>query len=98
MPLGTFLRSLLHFRRREPRPEDLVRLAEASGEPEGQAWIELLARNGIPAMGRATHPFGAPVGWSGAAFAYEVWVRRADYVRAAEVLGLHFEGEPGPEG
>ncbi|HXF50950.1 MAG TPA: hypothetical protein VNM43_04640 [Dehalococcoidia bacterium] len=92
MALASFFRWLLGQRDREPRPDDLVRLADASSEPEGRAWIELLAHHGIPAMGRATHPYGAPVGWPGAGFTFELWVRRADYVRAAEILGLHPEG------
>ncbi|HWQ29181.1 MAG TPA: hypothetical protein VNN12_09180 [Dehalococcoidia bacterium] len=101
MALSSFLRWLFGRGGREPRPGDLVRLTDAPSEPEGRAWVELLAHHGIPAMGRPTHPYGAPVGWPGAGFAFEIWVRRGDFVRAAEILGLHpespDEGDAFPE-
>lgn len=92
MALSSLFRWLLGRGGREPRPDDIVRLTDAPSEPEGRAWVELLAHHGIPAMGRPTHPYGAPVGWPGVAFGFEIWVRRADFVRAAEILGLHPEG------
>jgi hypothetical protein len=89
MNLLSLLRSLLRPRGGAPRPDDLVRLTHAASEPEGEAWVELLHRQGIRAMGRRTGPYGALGAASGSLYPFEVWVLRRDYVRAATFLGLH---------
>lgn len=68
-----------------PSPDDIVWLTTAPNEPIARMWADDLRNENIPVMLKPGGPgFGA---WASAAtFEHEVFVRRADYDRARELL------------
>ncbi len=70
---------------REPRPDEIVVLAEAADASEAELWSEILNRSGV-----CSEPVDSGyVTWGGARMpAWRVLVRYGDTARARELLGL----------
>ncbi len=76
------------------RSEDpIIKLVAALSEPEAQMRRELLENNGVPAMvkdrGGGLHAIGG-----GVPFGYDLFVKKSDAERAAEILGSLMDASP----
>ena len=73
-------------------PDEIVRVATAANPAEASIWADALKEEGIRCRVVGDYLEVGVAGYPGAR--PEIWVRRADVLRAEEILRREFEGGP----